>query len=260
MKTRELVLISILLFLIPIALYFWMDAKDVGDLGSLLGAFAGLIAIIWFYRSLRLQSTQIEEQRKQFSKQHHLQYQDSLLTFLDKSSDRMKEYHSELVDSLGTPDASHLVSTYLGNMKYYKLALESTDPNIVMTQVQAWMKAEGPCVKFMSSVRDIIILHKRRLGMDDNSEGIDPAEYVYINGSHLMGQPFMSAYKSSVDMLSEQMNLIAPGRKAMLLASTAAMALLAPEGIMKTDKIIEDIKKAKSDGSLVPKICDALYC
>ena len=145
-------------------------------------------------------------------------------------------------------------------MKYYKQALESTDPNIVMSQIQAWMKIEGPCVKFMSSVRDIIILHKKRLGMEDNSEGVDPAEYVYINGSHLMGQPFMSIYKSSVDMLSEQMNLIAPGRKAMILASTAAMAQLAPKGVMKKDKIIEDIKKAKSDGLLVPKICDALYC
>ena len=221
-----------------------------------MGAFTGLIAVIWFYRSLRLQSIQIDEQRKQFSKQYSLQHQDSLLAFLDKSSDRMEDSLSKLFEALGIPDAAQLFSAYLGNMQYYKLALESTDPNIVKSQVEAWMKIEGPCVKFMSAVRDIIIMHKRRLGLEDSHEGVDPAEYVYINGSHLMSQPFMSSYKISVDILSEQMNLIAPGRKAMALAATTAMAQLAPKGIMKEDKIIEDIKKAKADGLSVPAICD----
>ena len=121
------------------------------------------------------------------------------------------------------------------------------------------MKIEGACVKFMSSVRDIIILHQKRLGMEDNSKGVDPAEYVYINGAYIMDQPFMSAYKNTVNLLSEQMNLISPGRKAMALASAAAMAQITPEGVIEKDKIIQDIKKAIRDGSLVPKICDALY-
>ena len=46
----------------------------------------------------------------------------------------------------------------------------------------------------------------------------------------------------------------------MLLASIAAVAQRAPEGVMKKDKIIENRKKAKADGLLVPKICAALYC
>ena len=260
MNTRELVLISVLILLIPVALFVSMDGSSIGDFGSLMGAFIGLIAVIWFYRSLRLQSIQIEEQRIQFSKQYSLQHQDSLLAFLDKSSDRMQNSLSELIESLDIPDASQIFVAYLGNMQYYKLAFESTDPNIVKSEIEAWLKIEGPCVKFMSAVRDIIILHKRRLGLEDNHEGIDVAEYVYINGSHLMNQPFMSSYKNSVDMLSEQMNLIVPGRKAMALAASAAMAQLAPEGIMKEDKIIEDIKKAKADGAPIAKICNALYC
>ena len=90
MKTRELILISIAIVLIPFAVFSLSLSKDIGDLGSLLGAFAGILAIIWFYRGLRLQSLQIEEQRQQFSKQHHIQYQDSLLTFLERSSDRIE--------------------------------------------------------------------------------------------------------------------------------------------------------------------------
>lgn len=260
MKTRELILLSVLILLIPVALFVSMEGNGIGDLGSLMGAFTGLVAVIWFYRGLRLQSIQIEEQRIQFSKQYSLQHQDSLLAFLDKSSDRMQGALSELVESLGIPDASHLFGTYLGSMKYYKLAYESADPNVVKSQIEGWMKIEGPCVKFMSAVRDIIILYKKRLELEDNHEGIDVAEYVYINGSHLMNQPFMSSYKSPVDILSEQMNLIVPGRKTMALAASASMAQLAPEGIMKVDKIIEDINKAKTNGSPIPKICDALYC
>lgn len=260
MKTRELILLSVFILLIPVALFVTMEGNGIGDFGSLMGAFTGLIAVIWFYRGLRLQSIQIEEQRVQFSKQYSLQHQDSLLSFLDKSSDRIEKSLSELVESLGIPDASHLVGSYLSNMEYYKLAYESSDPNVVKSQIEEWMKIEGPCVKFLSAVRDIIILHKRRLGLEDNHEGIDVAEYVYINGSHLMNQPFMSSYKSSVDILSQQMNLIVPGRKSMALAASAAMVQLAPKGFMKEVKIIEDIKKAKENGAPIPKICDALHC
>ena len=89
------------------------------------------------------------------------------------------------------------------SLKYYKQATESRDPNEVMSQIMNWTKIENPCFKFMASVRDIIVLHKKRLGMEDNSQGVDPAEYVFINGTHLMNQPFMSAYKMTVNLLSE---------------------------------------------------------
>jgi len=260
MKTRELILISILIILIPFAVFSLSASKDIGDLGSLLGASTGIIAVFWFYRGLRLQSLQIEEQRLQFSQQHHLQYQDSLLTFLEKASDKIKDSHKELIDALGLPDSNQLSATYFQSLSYYKEALESTDPNVVMSHVQEWMKIEGPCVKFMSSVKDVITLHKRRLGLEDDTENDDVADYVFINSGHLLQQPFMSSYQVAIKMLSEQMMIISPGRKAMVLASTTAMALLAPEGLMKKDKIIEDINEHKSKNKPIPKICNKLIC
>jgi hypothetical protein len=259
MKNKALFLASVLLLLIPFGLYVWMDGKGPSDLGSLLGAFCGLLAIIWFYRGLRLQSIQIDEQRKQFTQQMHLQHQDSLLAFLNTSSERMERYLSELLTSLNIPNESQVTSKYLSSLIYYKQAIESSNPNEVLNQIQNWIKIEGPCVKFLSSVRDIIVLHRKRSGMEDNSEGADPADYVFINGAYIMDQPFLSAYKSTVNLLSEQMMLISPGRKAMALASSAALSQIAPEGVMKKEKIIQDIKKAISEGLLVPKICDALY-
>ena len=260
MKTRELILTSILIFLIPFAIYFFSASHDIGALGSLIGAFSAIIAVIWFYRGLRLQSLQIEEQRIQFSKQHHLQYQDSLLTFLQKASERIEDSHQELIKSLSLSDSTQLTATYLNSLSYYKEALESTDPNVVMSQVREWMKIEGPCVKFMSSVKDIITLHKKRLGLEDDTENIDVADYVFINSGHLFEQPFMSAYQVAVKMLSEQMMLLNPGRKAMLLASITAAALLAPEGIVEKEKIIEDIEKTKSENKPIPKICEFINC
>jgi hypothetical protein len=259
MKNKELLLVSALLLLIPFGLYVWMDGKGPSDLGSLLGAFCGLLAIIWFYRGLRLQSIQIDEQRKQFIHQMRIQHQDSLLGFLVTASDRMDRYLNELLTSLNIPNESKLLVKYLDALIYYKQALESSDPNEVKTQIENWIKTEGPCVKFMASVRDIIVLHQKRLGIEDNSEGVDPAEYVFINGKYLMDQPFMSAYKIAVTALSEQMSLLCPGRKAMGLASIAAACQIMPDGVMKKDIIIQDIKKAKADGLLVPKICDALW-
>lgn len=258
MKTRELILTSILILLIPFAIYFFSASKNIGDLGSLIGAFTGIIAVIWFYRGLRLQSLQIEEQRLQFEKQHHIQYQDSLLTFLQKASERIEKSHKELVEALSLSDSNQLSASYLNSMKFYKEALESTDPNVVILQVQEWMKIEGPCIKFMSSVKDIIVLHKRRLGIKDETKEKDVADYVFINSAHLLQQPFMSNYQVAVKMLSEQMMLLTPGRNTMIIASTTAIALLAPEGLMKKDKIIEDIKKYKSENKPIPKICEQI--
>jgi hypothetical protein len=63
---------------------------------------------MWFYRGLRLQSLQIEEQRQQFSKQHHIQYKDSLLSFLEKSSDRIERSYEELIEDLKLPVENQL--------------------------------------------------------------------------------------------------------------------------------------------------------
>ena len=258
MKTRELKLISIAIILVPFAVFSLSTSKDIGDLGSLLGASTGIIAIIWFYRGLRLQSLQIEEQRIQFSKQHHIQYQDSFLTFLEKASDKIKGSHQELIDALGLPDSNQLIATYLQSLKYYKEALESSDPNVVMSNIQEWMKIEGPYVKFMSSVKDVIILHKKRLGLEVDAENSDIADYVFINSGHLLNQPFISSYQATIKMISEQMMIISPGRKAMYLASITAAALIAPEGLWKKDKIIKDINEYKSLNIPIPKICEKL--
>ena len=258
MTVRELSLLSVLIILIPVAIFSYSDGAGIGDLGSLMGAFSGILAVIWFYRGLRLQSIQIEEQRTQFSTSYYLQHQDSLLNFLDKASERIEKRHKELIEALGIPDSSHVFSAYLKGMNYYKEALKSTDPHVVLEQTRLWMEIENPCIIFMSSVKDVIILHHKRLGLEEKNEDEDLVDYVYINSSYLFKQPFMAAYENTVRILSEQMMLLSNGRKAMILARKAAMALVAPEGIMKKDKIIEDIEKHNEASLPLPKICEKL--
>jgi len=254
---RELILVTITLLILPIALFYWMDGNGPSDLASLLGAFSGLIAVMWFYRGLRLQSIQINEQRNQFMRQFNLQHNDSKFAFLESSSKRLRDSLDELATSLKLPDETQVASAYINSMPFYKLATESNIPDEVIAEVKEWMKIESPCMKFMTSVRDIVVLYKLRLGLEDDSEGVDPAEYVYVNSGHLMKQPFMSPYSNTVVMLSEQMNLLSPGRKAMSLAMLAALSLNAPKkGLMKTEKIVKDIEQARENGKLIPKICD----
>ena len=257
MKTRELTLISVFIILIPFAVFSLSASKDIGDLGSLLGAFTGILAVIWFYRGLRLQSIQIEEQRQQFSKQHHMQYQDSLLTFLERSSERIESSYKELIEALGLPDSNQLSATYMQSLNYYEQAIESTDPNTVMSNVKEWMKIEGPCIRFLSAVKDVIVLNNKRLGFnDDNTYKDDVAVYVFVNSGYLLQQPFISKYQVAIRILSEQMMILSPGRKAMYLASITAAALTAPEGLWRKDKIIEDINEHKSKERPIPKICE----
>jgi hypothetical protein len=183
-----------------------------------------------------------------------------MLSFLDKASERIEKSYKELIDSLDLPDGSHLSSSYLSSMNFYKEALESSDPNVVLEQTQAWMKIETPCITFMSSIKDVIVLHKKRLGIEENDENKDLANYIFINSGHLFQQPFMTAYEGTVRMLSEQMMLMSPGRKAMFLALTTAMTLIAPEKIMQKEKILENIEKHKEERLPVPKICEKILC
>ena len=180
LTTRKLILITIALLIFPVALFDWMDGNGPSDLASLLGAYSGLIAVMWFYRGLRLQSLQINEQRNQFIKQFTLQHQDSKLAFLESSSKRLKSSLDDLVASLNLPDETQITVTYLSSLPFYKLATESTNPEEVISEIKEWMKIEGPCTKFMTVVRDIVVLYKLRLGFEDGSEGVDPAKYVYI--------------------------------------------------------------------------------
>jgi hypothetical protein len=258
MNNRTGILFSILILLFAVALYFWMDGQGPSDLGALLASFGSFLAIFWFYKGLRLQSLQINEQRQQFVRQIQLQHQDSMLNFLSLASNKMHDHLKELITLLNIPDESHITSCYLSNMQYYKQSLESNDPNAVIQQVQYWMKIEAPCVKFMSAVKDLVLLHQQRLGINNNTEITDPADFVFINSSHLLNQPFMSPYNATVKLLSEQMMLISPGRKAMTLAMSAALCQIDLHDIIKKDKIIQDIKKAQESKSFIPKICEAL--
>jgi hypothetical protein len=170
----------------------------------------------------------------------------------------MKGHLNDLISNLGIDDEAQVLSVYLSNMQFYKQALECTDPSEVTATIKEWMKIETPCSKFMMAVRDIVVLFKMRLGMENDSEETDSAEYVYVQSGYLMKQPFMSPFKITVQMLAQQMSLISPGRNAMYLASSAAIALTAPKGIMKIDKIIENINKAKEEGKVIPEVCNTL--
>ena len=259
MKSRPLILISILLFLIPLSVFYFTEQKDTGDLGSLLGAFSGVIAVIWFYRGLRLQSLQIEEQRIQFTKQHHLQSQDSLLSFLEIASKKIEESQLEMINALGVDDPTKVSAKYFESIAFYKEAIESVDSQLVLEAAQSWLKIEEPCVKFMNSVKDVILLHKKRLGLSDiEDKNNDSAEFVYVHGSHFLSQPFISRYQPTAGLLSEQMMLISPGRASMKLSYYAALVFIMPKDIMKKDKIMADIRDHKSKDRPVPKICEKL--
>lgn len=258
MTIRELTLLSVAIALGPFALFSWVPTATVGDLGSLLASSAGFIAVIWFYRGLRLQSLQIEEQRKQFATQYRIQHHDSLLAFLQSASEKTEAALEELIDQLSLDSPDEITTCYLNSVEKFKIPLESADPDAVVRSVKDWMETEGPCVKFLSAVRDVIILHKMRLGLEADSTDEDVADYVYVNSSHLLRQPLMTKYQGVVSMLAEQMMLLSPGRKKTRLAFSAAMAMLLPEGVVKLDEVLAEIEELREQGKSLPVICERL--
>jgi hypothetical protein len=249
---------SLLLLVFPYCLYVWMNGQGPSDLGALYGAACGFLAVLWFYRGFRLQSLQINEQKKQFLQQMHIQHQDSLLDFLITSSERIEHQSKNMLNSLNLTDTSEVPVLYSKSPKYYDKALKSSDHKEVQMEVDNWLKIESPCSTFMSSVRDIIVLYRRRSGKPDNFEGVDPAEYVVKNGKDLMAQPFMTTYKGEIELLAQFMYSLLTYRKSMRLALIAALLKSVPE-VSQKDFIVKQIQEAKKKGEKIPKICDGLY-
>lgn len=63
---RLLILLSILVVLLAIAATIYFPTEYFSALGSLFGAAAGMLAVIWFSASLYNQSQQLKEQRQHF--------------------------------------------------------------------------------------------------------------------------------------------------------------------------------------------------
>lgn len=131
----------------------------------------------------------------------------------------------------GTPEIktyNDLIPLFLNNLNTWKLILESHDPHIVTKEYAKWVKAEGPCKEFLSTIVTCVDLYKK-LNPDFQLQPYkDDASFIYANQFLLEKIPPLKLYMGTAYALARQMFLLEPGMKKVLLALIEAMEKIFP--------------------------------
>lgn len=231
-----------------------LDHERLAALGSVVSGAAGLLAVIWFSAGLRYQSTQLEEQRKQFEAQfHHLQEtsrRDALLLakdILDKAEEKAIFHHGSIFS------VNELVTEY-AKFEELKPLLESTKPEEVLHAYRSWIKKEGAALTLLGGIKSAAEVYLRSIGATDVDYSKSPEDFYSIYKSRFASQPFFNSLAGTATLLSEFMVRLAPGRSAALIAFFAANAKAISVEIIKMDKLHADMEKHVAAGYLLPAI------
>lgn len=259
LNKRLLILLSILVVLIPIAATIYISTEYLSALGSIFGAAAGMLAVIWFSASLYNQSQQLKEQRQQFLENFKQLREDnrrnSLIVVKDVLS-RAEERALKANPILKSID--DLMVQYI-NISEWPNILKSTDPDTVLESGKNWiLTKETPAFFLMRAIKSASEIYFRAIGKTDIDYSAEPELFVFTHGQTLWKIPYFEEYQGVASFLSESMVTMMPARKAIHLAYSVATLKKASDedlsGIIKEDKIVEAIKKHKKSGYPMPAI------
>jgi len=156
------------------------------------------------------------------------------------------------------PKLNAITDLFTNYMDFSSLGviLKSSDPHEVLEQFKVWMNIEGPATIMINGIKSASEIYFRAIGLKDIDYSKEPEDFVYIYSPYIWKLPYFNSYCGIAKMLSEAMGTLQPGRKAALLASEVALAKTSMKGLMKEDKIREEIKTRKASGLSIPKIAE----
>lgn len=256
---RLLVIVSIIVLVLALVAAVLLPTKYSSAVGSLFGAGAGMLAVIWFSAGLYYQSQQLKEQRQQFLENFKQLQEDNRRNSLVLVRDILSRAEERALKS--NPDLksiNDLMTQYI-NMLELSTTLKSTDPNTVLVDGKNWLiTKEGPALFLMRGIKSAAETYFRATGESGIDYTLEPELFVAAYGPTLWEVPYFEEYRAAASFLSEWMVKTKPIRAAVELAYwVAALKQASSEGvseIMNTDKIIEDVKQHLKAGYPLPEI------
>lgn len=243
-------IISIILFYTKI-----INIDELSAFGSIFAAAGSLIAIVWFYNSLRQQSIQLNEQRTQFQLEFNnlrLEGKRSVIatakTILDDMEDKV---NISLKDFGKLEDLPTLFLT-----KFFPLLkpiTESKDPEEVLEAIKECSLILGPARTFLGLMKDAGILFLENDGVAVIDDDNQPEWFIITYQKHLENKSIISRYLPIATILSNIM--VKVKLRIIFIASETALALMEPT-YMKEDEILNDVLEYKEKNNYLPKIAE----
>ena len=240
-KYRLLILITIAIVLVSINVLIHFSDTKASSIGSIVGAFGSVLAVVWFFAALKSQSEQLENQKDQFLAEFQTLREESRRNALMFARDVLKDAEKEaLKQNPKLNTRSDLFTNYI-DFSSLGIILKSSDPNEVLEQFKVWLKIEGPAITMMRGIKSASEIYFHAIGLKGIDYSTEPEKFVFINSPHIEKLPYFDTYAGSLHLLTTWMVNLQPGRKAALLAWQVASAKT-PGILMKEEKIREEIK------------------
>jgi len=257
-----LTIITLLVAIIGIELFYLeiITIEELSGFSSIFTASGSLIAIIWFYNSLQQQSTQLEEQRKQFQlefKNLRLEGKRSIIMLAQTLFNNMetkltkKLKNNEQIENLPT-----LFMTKA--LPLLKPITESEDCKIVLKSCEEFNTMLTPIRFFLFSLKEIGILFLEHEDITVINDDNKPEWFIDTYKKQLSRMPLIKEYLSTAILLSILM--IRVKLDAVNISNLTAYDLLYTKNdmstILKTDKMKKSIESFKEKNKTLPKIAE----
>jgi len=242
---------------------FCFSTEYFSALGSLFGAAAGMLAVIWFSASLYNQSLQLKEQRQQFLENFKQLREDNRRNSLILVKDILDRAEEKALKSNPNLKSIDDLMTQCIDMSEWPSILKSTDPDTVLEHGKNWLlMKEAPAFFLMRGIKSAAETYFRAIGGSNIDYTIEPDLFVAAHGPTLWKLPYFEEYQGIASFISEWMVRTKPGRASIHLAySVATLKKASDEGfpeIIDEDAIIENIKQHKKAGYPMPAIAEGL--
>ncbi|MBA3929765.1 MAG: hypothetical protein C0521_09270 [Xanthomonas sp.] len=262
MSTRVLIILTIVIFLAVGVATFMLDANSLSALGSIIAAGGSLAAVLWFSASLRHQATQLdaqmkqlEDQRVQFRAQYEHLQESSRRDALLIARDILDKAEAEALKAGSWASLGELTNAYMHFGELGPLTT-SKDPDTVLKAFETWSVKENAAVSFLNGVKSAAEIYLRGTATPNIDFSKDPEEFCMVYGPWFQKQPFFSRISGHTDMLAELLVRLKPGRAAAQIAFFVASDKTLPKGIIRAERIREDIEKQRSADHLIPAIAE----
>ncbi|MDD5022109.1 MAG: hypothetical protein PHR82_08305 [Endomicrobiaceae bacterium] len=253
---KKSLILTVLVFIFASLCLFCIPIQQMSAYSSIFSVAVALIAVIWFYNSLQLQSTQLDEQRKQFQLEFNnikLESKRNTLLLVKEILIDMDKKVTDELDGIGKLENMldlfiHKVLPALSNIA------DTADPNIVMEEIHKCNKILIPINMFLISMKDVFKLILENEGEIISENNYTNEMFVNIYGKKIKNNAFLSKYIGIANSLSGFM--IQFKLEVIELASLAVIGLKSPR-TLKNEEFISKINEFKNNNNVwVPKIVE----
>ncbi|MCP4267750.1 MAG: hypothetical protein GY777_19650 [Candidatus Brocadiaceae bacterium] len=254
-KYKNPLILTIIITILLIVTFCFFDKDQYAAIGSLVGGFGSVIAIIWFFASLQYQAQQLEEQRGQFTKEFQKINEDGRRNSLVLAKNILDETENRaLTQKIELKNITELMIYYMKHAPIFRQILVERDLATLQECTFKWYDKVEPANILMRGIKSAAGVYFGSIGINDIDYSKEPELFIHEYGNQFWDEPFFNSYKGTAMGLAALMTKCIPQRDTVHLAFSICLDRLGSDGRNDELGIIASINDHKAKGYPMPQI------